>query len=264
MQGIGKQGSNPFKYNGKEEQDELDLGWMDYGARMYMPDLGRWGVVDKMADDIMRIDKSPYQYAWNNPVNLTDPDGNCPWCLGAIIGAAVDVAVQVVEISLDDSKTAKDFSFTSVVISAAAGVVGVGLAAKLKKASTLAKIAIEATSDAAASAGTQLAKDGEINVKDVAIDVIGGQTVGKVAGDAANSKFLKSGKGKRLLEQVNEQKNASLGKSNKISKPQADVEGAKNKLTREAAARAIGASTAASGGTSTAVSETRKILEDEE
>jgi len=27
-----------------------------------------------------QIDKSPYAYSWNNPTNLTDPDGNCPWC----------------------------------------------------------------------------------------------------------------------------------------------------------------------------------------
>jgi hypothetical protein len=30
--------TNNYSYNGKELQDELDLGWMDYGARIYDPD----------------------------------------------------------------------------------------------------------------------------------------------------------------------------------------------------------------------------------
>jgi len=45
----------------------------DYGARMYMPDLGRWGVVDPLAD--VRPDMSPFRYSFNNPINATDPTG---------------------------------------------------------------------------------------------------------------------------------------------------------------------------------------------
>jgi len=72
--------SNVHLYNGKELQDELGLGWYDYGARMMNPTIGRWNGVDALAEDPNQIDKSPYAYTWNHPTNLTDPDGNCPFC----------------------------------------------------------------------------------------------------------------------------------------------------------------------------------------
>src|SRR5690606_26455610 len=42
--------ANKYLYNGKELQNDLDLGWYDYGARMYMPDLGRFGAMDPLTD----------------------------------------------------------------------------------------------------------------------------------------------------------------------------------------------------------------------
>lgn len=230
---------------------------------MYDAAIGKWSVVDKKSDDVNQVDKSPYQYSWNNPINLTDPDGNCPWCIGAVVGALVDVAVQAVEISLDDNKTIDDFSFASVGVSALAGATGVGLATKLKKVSTVAKLGIEVASDAAAGAGTQLAKEGKVDSGDLIIDVVAGQTTGKIAGDFAESKFLQSNKGKRLQEGINQQKNAERGKSNTISKSKSDVKGAERKLTKAAAARAVGSSTAASGATSTTINEINKKLNHE-
>ena len=76
-----KENENRYLYNGKELQDEtfaggVRLGWYDYGARFYDPQLGRFHTVDLMTEKFPW--QSPYCYAGNNPIRFIDYNGLGP------------------------------------------------------------------------------------------------------------------------------------------------------------------------------------------
>ena len=65
--------SNSYHYNSKELQDELNLGWLDYGARMYDPNIAKWNAIDQYSSAYEK--NSPYSFVANNPVISVDFDG---------------------------------------------------------------------------------------------------------------------------------------------------------------------------------------------
>ncbi len=104
MPGRTQNASNPnedIKFTGYELEQECEtdssggcindviLGLYHAEARMYDPVIGRFMQLDPLADHPNQVDKSPYAYAWNNPTNVTDPDGQCPVC--PWLDAVVDV-----------------------------------------------------------------------------------------------------------------------------------------------------------------------------
>ncbi len=69
---------NKYKFNGNEEQTEFDLNLFDFNARFYDGAIGRFNSIDPLSDATSQINLSPYQFSWNNPINLNDPNGMCP------------------------------------------------------------------------------------------------------------------------------------------------------------------------------------------
>jgi RHS repeat-associated protein len=114
---IGRK--NLYQYNGKELNGDFGLNWSDYGARWYDASLGRWWSVDKLADAPEQVGFSPYNYTWNNPVNLTDPDGNSP-----LWPPAIPIITAIIEIVGDaliaTAATTAAVGATSIAVGTAA------------------------------------------------------------------------------------------------------------------------------------------------
>ena len=71
--GYPQLATNLYKYNGKEVQTIGNLGFTDYGARMYDDFTGRWFVPDPLAEKYASM--SPYMYCGGNPIMYIDTDG---------------------------------------------------------------------------------------------------------------------------------------------------------------------------------------------
>ncbi len=66
--------NSPYKYNAKELDEESGLYY--YGARYFDPRLSLMISVDQLMEKF--AGRSPYEYCFSNPVNLTDPTGMMP------------------------------------------------------------------------------------------------------------------------------------------------------------------------------------------
>jgi RHS repeat-associated protein len=64
--------NNRYLYNEKELQ--VGSGYLDYEARIYMPEIGRMSTVDGAANLFQSA--SPYSYALNSPLSNIDPSGD--------------------------------------------------------------------------------------------------------------------------------------------------------------------------------------------
>ncbi len=148
-------------YNGKELETFNNFETLDYGSRMYDPSIGRWHVVDPLAEKYPWA--TPYTYCLNNPNNSIDPDGLKPITLGVLaikglIDAGIDISIQI-----SANMTFKNQSFeqvfrnivwTSASSSFVAGAVGIPGVTAISKTAKVATIATAVAVDAAVGSGT--------------------------------------------------------------------------------------------------------------
>jgi RHS repeat-associated protein len=87
---------NLLKFNGKERDAETGLDY--FGARYYARAQGRFTSADAPFADQNPDNPqnwNPYSYARNNPLRNIDSDGRAAWLAGVLVGAGLDIAVQM-------------------------------------------------------------------------------------------------------------------------------------------------------------------------
>jgi RHS repeat-associated protein len=85
-------GSETYKFTGKPVSQTTGL-YYEY-QRWYDPSIGRFISQDPVAGHLSDPQSlNAYIYVENSPVTNTDPTGECPWCIAALLGAAIGAAV---------------------------------------------------------------------------------------------------------------------------------------------------------------------------
>jgi len=121
-----------------------------------------------------------YAYVGNDPVNMTDPSGKCPWCVAGLLSAALEVGIQGAEIALG---VRQDFSIQEVAVAGVAGAAAVGLLTRARRLGQAGELLL----DAGVSTFDKVASGDEINggmAMGVLLDVTVGRAV-EPLGDAA-------------------------------------------------------------------------------
>ncbi|HEX6100516.1 MAG TPA: SpvB/TcaC N-terminal domain-containing protein [Thermoanaerobaculia bacterium] len=122
-QGIAETSLKRYRHQGKERDAETGLYY--YGARYYIPWLGRWSSPDPAGTD---ADLNLYAYVRNNPIFFNDPTGMWPsWRTVAIVAAVVVVGTVVTVATAGLAGPVIAGAVASVGLSGAAATVATGV-----------------------------------------------------------------------------------------------------------------------------------------
>lgn len=212
-----KKGYNGNELQNKEFSDGSGFEAYDFNARTYDQQIGKFLQVDPLPDEEDQESLTIYQFGLDNPIRYNDPDGECPNCLtaalGAGIGGLIGGGIELGRQLLSDGKVT---SWRAVSGSAAQGAI-TGAAAGFTGGASL--FATAAASGAANIVGgiTDRAIQGKsTTVKDIVVDGTvgvalgaGGKLVGSAVENATNN-LSRSAKGK-LGEAITEIKYAAQG-----------------------------------------------------
>jgi RHS repeat-associated protein len=185
---------------GKERDAETGLDY--FGARYMSSAQGRFLSIDPSYEsEILEYPQTwnRYTYVYNRPLNLTDPDGRCPNCVTALVGAGVgavveggiDLGVQLYQ----NGGHLNQVSWGEVGAHAGGGAVTGGLAGFTLGGSVLVDVAVGATSTAIGGMTTReiehdfvagMADEDPLNGEQIAGDLAAGALGGYVGHRAAD------------------------------------------------------------------------------
>jgi RHS repeat-associated protein len=183
-----------------QSESGLHQNWM----RDYDPTTGRY----LQADPLGLIDgASVYGYVRQSPMMLTDPTGECPWCVAAAVGAAANVAFGFIYKTwwLEECYTWEDFWWDAGV-GAAGGVAfkGFGAAYQAVKAANKAKKAAKGAAAARAAAKAAAAEAAAAGAKRGAAAAVASES-GKVYTGLSKHAAFQAGQKSRPLNEALEQ-----------------------------------------------------------